>query len=186
MSEKNLPAIPDAGDTEVLTGEIVGQSRPRVTAVVLGVVRHEHVRRSGRHASYIATGAYVLAKRAWEGRTTGRYERWLRGAEATGDIDRILEVEDKLARFRKDRHQRRMDWAELPLKYIVLLPTLAIAAVGILMALGVLMAIATHHIAEVVVPIETVARVVEWVVIIVSIAWAWMLLTALVIVLVML
>jgi S-DNA-T family DNA segregation ATPase FtsK/SpoIIIE len=182
MPDDMLPAIPDDGDGEILTGEIVGgPARPgaiRATAVVLGVVRHEHVRTTGRHASYIVTGAVVLAKRAWEGRTTTRYERWLRGAEATGDIDRILEVENALAKFRKDRHQRRMDWAELPLKYIVLLPTLALAAFGILAALGVLMAIATRHIREVVVPVVTVARVVEFIVIVVSIAWSWMLLAA--------
>lgn len=183
MPDENLPAIPDADDAdEIITGEVVDTpARPgaiRVTAVVLGVVRHEHVKTTGRHASYIATGAVVLARRAWEARTTGRYERWLRAAEATGDIDRILEVEDRLAKFRKDRHQRRMDWAELPLKYIVLLPTIAIAAFGILAALGVLMAIATRHLAEVVVPIVTVARVTEWAVIIVSIAWSWFLLSA--------
>ena len=83
----------------------------RVTAVVLGVVRHEHVRAAGRHSSYIATGAMVAAKRIYESRTTARYERWLRAAEASGDMERILDIEDALAKFRKDRHQRRMGWA---------------------------------------------------------------------------
>jgi DNA segregation ATPase FtsK/SpoIIIE, S-DNA-T family len=183
VPDERLPAIPDPDDMdEVLTGEVVGDGpRPgaiKVTAVVLDVVRHEHVRATGRHASYIVTGAIVAAKRIYEGRTTARYERWLRAAEAAGDMERILQVEDALSKFRKDRHQRRMSWAELPLKYIVLIPKIAIAAFGILAALGVLMAIATRHLAEVTVPVVTVARITEWTVIAISITWAWLLLTA--------
>ena len=114
----------------------------------------------------------------WESRTTARYERWLRAAEASGDMERILDVEDALAKFRRDRHQRRMGWAELPLKYIVLIPMIAGCVFGGLVALGVLMAIATKHIKEVAVPIETAAKITEWIVIGISIAWTWLLLTA--------
>ena len=182
MPDDMLPAIPEPDDMdEILTGEVVDeapQQPVRVTAVVLGVVRHEHVRAAGRHSSYIATGAMVAAKRIYESRTTARYERWLRAAEASGDMERILDIEDALAKFRKDRHQRRMGWAELPLKYIVLIPKIALAALGFLVALGVLMAIATKHVKEVAVPVETAAKITEWTVIGISIAWTWLLLSA--------
>ena len=41
----------------------------------------------------------VAAKRIYESRTTARYERWLRAAEASGDMERILDIEDALAKF---------------------------------------------------------------------------------------
>ena len=177
--------VPYAGyelEQDVFEGEIVDEPPPtaplRVVQVVRVVVQHEHTRTAGRHVSYVGSGAAVVARRLWESRSTARYERWMRAAEGTGDFDRVLELEKRLAEFRRDRHTRRMDWAEMPLKYLLVLPKLALGAFLILAAIGTLMAIATHRMAEVAVPTEVVAHIVMWVAIALSISWGPLVLAA--------
>jgi DNA segregation ATPase FtsK/SpoIIIE, S-DNA-T family len=67
---------------------------------------------------------------------------------------------------------------ELPVRLMLQLPKIAAGAFGVLAAIGVLLAIATKHIREVAVPVEVVARIVEWVAIVVSVAWGPVLLAA--------
>jgi len=174
---EELPAVPGAREAEevILEGVVVDDpplSGPaRVVHAVRVVVQHEHARRAGRHLGYIPLGAAVVARRLWVSRTTARYERWLRMAEATGSHEAALEWEERLARFRKDRHQRRVDMIEVPLKVALVLPKIAAGVFGVLAAIGVLLAIATRHVREVAVPVEIVARITEWVAIAVSVAW---------------
>jgi hypothetical protein len=79
-----------------------GVARPPVrrrvvvaTARVVGrAARHEPSLNGARWllrngVLYIATGAWVLARRGWEARTNARYERLLRAAEAAGDYERL-------------------------------------------------------------------------------------------------
>ena len=176
-----LPAVPDdAGVAEVvIDGQVV--PRPpvtRVTAVVTGIVRHEHAQRGARHLSYIPLGAAVVVKRLWESRTTSRYDMWMRAAKATGNHEAALEWDKRRTEFIKDRHERRMDWIERPARVILLLPKLLGGLVGVLAFIGVFLAIATKHIAEVKTPFEVVAHVVLWVAIAVSVSYGPVLLAA--------
>ena len=92
-------------------------------------------------------------------------------AEATGDLDKVLEVEKRLADFRKDRHTRRVDTLKVPAELMLMIPKLLFGFLLILASIGTLLAIATRHIAEVAVPFRTAARIAEIVAIVFSVAW---------------
>ena len=175
----------DDGDIEetILEGEIVGEAPPaspvrQAVQAVQVVVRHKHTRNVARNVAYVGLGTAVVAKRLWVGRTTARYEQWIRSAEQSGDQEMALEWEKRLAHFRDSRHQRRTDMVQLPLAVFTMLPRIAAGALGILVAIGVLLAIATRNVKEVVVPVEVVARVVEIIAIVFSVAWGPLLLAA--------
>ena len=124
MTEPRPPAVVEG---EIVDGEIVDDDEPLDS----DPAAPRTVPAAFRHAAWIGLGFAVLARRAWESRSSARYDRWLRSAEADGDHQRLLEVEDRLARFRKDRHARRMDWIEVP----------AHLAKGVFWVLGALLAL---------------------------------------------
>jgi DNA segregation ATPase FtsK/SpoIIIE, S-DNA-T family len=193
-SGTDLPAVPSPVEIEpeIVDGQVVDDEMPATAPATLNVVQvvrvtivnpvrmivcHEHTRAAGRQFGYVPLGTAVVARRLWESRTTSRYERWLRMAEATGNMDQILELEERLSEFRTERHARRMDLLEYPLKVAVMLPK---ALLGVFLALacsGVLLAIATKHIAEVAVPFKVTAAVFMWVAIAVSVAYGPVLLS---------
>src|SRR6185437_7262681 len=128
-------------------------------------------RAAGRHAAYVGVGAWIIAKRLWESRSIARYERSIRSAEAAGDHEAALAWDAQRIKFAKDRHQRRADLVELPLKVFKALPGIAAGFLGILIVIGVLMAIASKNVKEVAAPVRAVAPFGEWVALAVSIAW---------------
>src|SRR5579859_3941757 len=128
MIPDNPPAVTsEAGPEEdVVDGEIVDEPSPqqRPTVVVLQpvvqvvqviqvVVKHPAARSTGRHAAYVPLGALVVGRRAWDSRTTARYDRNIRSAEAAGDQASALEWEERRARFLRERHARRVAVAVL-------------------------------------------------------------------------
>lgn len=162
-------------EPQILEGEIVDEVPPtgvrQVVHVAGVVVKHQHTQAVARNAAYIGVGAYAVVKRLWDSRTTARYEKYMRGAEAAGDHESVLEWENRLARFRKDRHQRRSDLVNLPVTVFKELPKIAGGIVAVLAAIGILLAVAEHRAKEIEVPFLVVAKVVEIVAIVFSIAW---------------
>ena len=168
--------VPSSGrDPEILEGDVVG-TRPAPLRIVRAAAGHQHVRVAGRHLGYIPLGAAVVIRRLWDSRTTARYERWMRAAEAAGDLDKVLALEERLADFRRDRHQRRVDMIEVPARLVMQLPKLAFSMFLLLACAGTLLGVATKNLGEVAVPFEAAARIAEWVVIAVSVAWGPLLL----------
>jgi DNA segregation ATPase FtsK/SpoIIIE, S-DNA-T family len=180
---RNLPAVRAAQDVDqdVIEGEIVDEQPPSAPARVIRgvqvVVHHEHAKTAGRHLGYIPLGAAVVAKRLWDSRTTARYERGMRAAEAAGNHEAWLEWEKRLAEFRRDRHQRRVDMIRVPAELLLQLPKLALGLFLVLAAIGTLLAIATRHIGEVATPFEVVAHITELAAIVFSVAWGPVLLS---------
>jgi len=162
-------------DVPVLEGQVIPPAPPgavrQVITVAQVVVKHEHTRMAGRNVAYVGVGAYAVARRLWESRSTARYERWMRSAEQSGNHESVLEWEARLAMFRRDRHLRRMAWIELPARMLVQLPKIAAGSVAVLAAIGVLLAIAERRGAEIAVPFLAVADVVEAIVLVVSVTW---------------
>ncbi|HEY3652356.1 MAG TPA: hypothetical protein VGL33_30610 [Streptosporangiaceae bacterium] len=168
----NLPA---RRDPPVLEGRVVAEPAvtvPRQAArVVVAAVRHDRARAAGRNAAYVGIGAAVITRRLWESRSTARYERSIRSAEAAGDHEAALAWDTQRVKFLKDRHTRRADLVELPLKVFKALPGIAAGFLGILVVIGVLMAIGSRNVKEVAAPVRTTARITELVVILFSVAW---------------
>ena len=167
-------------DGQVVDGEIVDETPPhpvrQAINVTVAVAQHRHTRMVWQNAAYIGLGVYVAASRMWQGRTTARYEKWIRSAEQSGDPELALAWETRLAHFRKDRHERRTDMVELPLKVFLALPRIAMGVLGIFVTIGVLLAIAAKNIREVVVPIEVAAKIVAIIALVFSVAWGPLLL----------
>ena len=169
----NLPAVRGRGDLDeaVVDGVIVEDQAPAPLRVVRTVARHGAIRAVARQGAYAGVGGMVVAKRAWESRTTARYERWIRSAEAAGDRDGMLAWEDRLDRFRAGRHARRMDLLALPVKIALALPKILGGLLAVFIAAGVMLAIATGDITEVAAPFLITARICAWAAFAVAVAW---------------
>lgn len=147
------------------------------------LVRHERTRvflaflvRNG--AVYPLTGAWVLIVRWWEARTNARYERMLRATEAAGDRDGLGDWEQRGEQARERRHRRRMDWLDAPARIVraVVIGTVALA--GLLLGVGVLLAVSRDDLDQVLAPIRAVTDAIAWLVWLISVAWTPALLLA--------
>ena len=139
------------------------------------VVTHPRTRTAARvmvrHSMYTASGALIVGRRAWDGRTTARYERMMRTAEAAGQHEVALEWEQRAAAFRAARHQRRMDMLTAPVRIARSMAVGTLAAAGGLLGLGIVLAIAEHRIGQVIAPTMTVIELIRWLVVIATIVW---------------
>ncbi|MEW1774119.1 FtsK/SpoIIIE domain-containing protein [Streptomyces sp. NPDC086777] len=124
-----------------------------------------------RHALYVYGGGRIVARRTWEARTPARYERMMRAAEAAGNLDEAREWEERGQRFREARHRRRMDLLHSPLDAARGAAVSAGTGVGVLVALGVCMAIATKDATEVVTPLMAVIKFINLMITIVQVVW---------------
>lgn len=132
----------------------------------------------GRHLLYIPAGAMVLGQRVKESQTNSRYERIMRGAEATGNYARLEEWEARSEQARERRHKRRMAWFEAPAKVIRAVTVAMLGFTGALLALGVVLAAGYRDVSWLVVPIGRFVDLVVWVSWAVTIAWGPLVLAA--------
>ncbi|MFI0966891.1 ATP-binding protein [Streptomyces sp. NPDC021080] len=124
-----------------------------------------------RHTLYVVGGARIAAKRTWDGRTASRYERMFRAAEAAGNYEVAAEWEERGQHFREARHRRRMDLLHSPLDAAKGVGITAGMGVGSLVALGVVMAIATKDAAQVVTPLMATIEFINLLIRIVQVVW---------------
>ncbi|MET7907139.1 FtsK/SpoIIIE domain-containing protein [Streptomyces avermitilis] len=139
------------------------------------VVTHETTKTTARtvarHTLYVAGGARIAAKRTWDGRTASRYERMFRAAEAAGNHEIAAEWEERGQHFREARHRRRMDLLHSPLDAAKGVGITAGMGVGSLVALGVVMAIATKDVTQVVTPLMATIEFINLIITIVKVVW---------------
>ncbi|MGW7020848.1 FtsK/SpoIIIE domain-containing protein [Streptomyces decoyicus] len=105
-----------------------------------------------RHGGYFVGGAGVVAKQGWEGRTVAVHHRMRAMALAAGDPAAAAEWQDRADRFRRERHDRRIE-------LIHKVPTMAKSAAigtaateGALLLVGICMAIHDREMHDVVAP----------------------------------
>ncbi|MGW9040686.1 FtsK/SpoIIIE domain-containing protein [Streptomyces sp. NPDC055721] len=147
----------------------------RTSRAVVGAVKHERTRQAARlsvrHSSYVLGGARAVARRAWDGRTGARYERLLRAAEAAGNYEAAGEWEERLHRFRAERHKRRMDLLTAPQDVAKSAAVGAAGGIGGLLAIGVALAIATKDPSDVFTPLMALIELIRLLVVIVQTVW---------------
>ncbi|MFF5006973.1 ATP-binding protein [Streptomyces phaeochromogenes] len=124
-----------------------------------------------RHSLYVWGGGRIVARRTWDGRTGARYERFLRAAEAAGNMELAGEWEERLQHFRDARHRRRMDLLTSPVDAAKGVAVGTGLGIGSLVALGVVLAIANKDIADVITPIMAVIEFIRLVITIVQVVW---------------
>ncbi|MFJ8554074.1 ATP-binding protein [Streptomyces sp. NPDC093676] len=138
-------------------------------------VTHERTtttaRAVARHSLYVAGGARIVARRTWDGRTTARYERYMRAAEAAGNMEAAAEWEERAQRFRDARHRRRMDLLHSPVDAAKGALVGTGMGIGGLVALGVVLAIANKDVSDVITPIAAVIEFIALLIRIVQIVW---------------
>lgn len=178
---KNTDPITDEASVTTLT--VVPDAAPaapvplwvRSGRAIKTFVTHETTRTTARvvarHTLYVAGGARIAARRTWDGRTAARYERMLRAAEAAGNHEAAAEWEERGQRYREARHRRRMDLLHSPLDAAKGAAVSAGMGVGSLVLLGVVMAIATKDVTEVVTPLMAVIKFINLMITIVRVVW---------------
>ncbi|MCX4737354.1 ATP-binding protein [Streptomyces antibioticus] len=138
-------------------------------------VTHENTKTAARavarHGLYIVGGARIVGRRTWDGKTTARYERFMRAAEAAGDMDAAMEWEERAQRYRDARHRRRMDLLHSPVDAAKGLAVGTGTGIGSLVALGIVMAIATKDVSDVVTPLMAVVKFINLMITIVQVVW---------------
>ena len=184
-----MTEIATRNDDDVIEGRIVADddasTRPvvvlnltQIVTTARKAVAHKHTRTTGRHLGYVPLGGYAIGRRIWEARSSGVYDKRISAALAAGDNVSALEWEERRARFLNDRHRRRMERRASMLTVVKASPYIAAGGVGVLLLIGAALGIAEHNIKDVALPIEVVAKAIEIVVVVVSVAWGPALLAA--------
>ncbi|MEU9668650.1 ATP-binding protein [Streptomyces bobili] len=174
------PPAPGTGPTVLTVVPDAPPARPaplwvRSGRAVKTAVTHETTRATGRavarHASYTFNGGRIVARRTWDGKTGSRYERMIRAAEAAGNLEAAEEWEERLSRFRAARHHRRMDLLHSPVEAAKGVAVGTGMGIGGLVALGVVMAIATKDVTAVVTPLMATIEFINLMITIVHVVW---------------
>ncbi|WP_406366136.1 ATP-binding protein [Streptomyces sp. NBC_00645] len=178
---KNTDPAPESATVTTLT--VVPEPTPaapvplwvRSGRAIRTAVTHETTKTTARavarHTLYVAGGAKIAAKRTWDGRTASRYERMFRAAEAVGNHEMASEWEERGQHFREARHRRRMDLLHSPVDAAKGVAVSAGMGVGSLVALGVVMAIATKDVTQVVTPLMATIDFINLLITIVRVVW---------------
>ncbi len=95
----------------------------------------------------------------------------IRAAEAAGNLELAEEWEERLTRFRQARHHRRMDLLHSPVEAAKGVGVGAAMSVGVLVALGVVMAINNHDIRDVITPLKATIEFIAALIRIVQVVW---------------
>ncbi|MFJ3299023.1 FtsK/SpoIIIE domain-containing protein [Streptomyces bacillaris] len=164
------PTTPDAPPTVRRVSRVV-----RTARMVRTVATHDRTRSTARftvrHGMYVVGGGRIVARRAWDGRTASRYLKMLRAAEAAGNTELAEQWEERLHRFRAERHKRRMDLLTAPQQAVKAAGYGAAGGLGLLLAVGIALAIATKDPADVVTPLMALVDLIRLLVVIVTVVW---------------
>ncbi|TQL21955.1 FtsK/SpoIIIE domain-containing protein [Streptomyces sp. SLBN-134] len=139
--------------------------------VVVEVRAHDGYRALVRHGAYTAGGARILARRAWDSRTTARHERMMRAAEAAGNEELVRQWEQRAYAYRFARHRRRVELLQMVMNAPKTIATGVGAGAGVLLLLGVMLAAANHDAADVLTPLNATIELVGWVAFLASVVW---------------
>lgn len=180
VPDETAPAIPVDGEV-VQWHEPPPAVRPFISIVIVirttarTVANHDPTRAvtkvAARNALYVPAGAAIVARRVWEAKTNSRYERMMRIAEASGNMEAIAEWEQRAELARQRRHQRRMAWIAAPFQLAKAAGAAVATGVGGLVLLGVVLAVADHDPHEIGVPLMGVVNLVRDVAIVVGVVW---------------
>lgn len=198
MTDTSVPASTEAPSTPVPAVPETGTAVPETSAAVPGStkpaaiekvrerrqVRAERLRRiitaarsnSGyrlvfRHGSYLWGGTRVLTRRGWDARTTAPHSRMMRNAEATGNEDMVMKWEQRAYAFRFARHRRRIELLQMLISAPKAVAHGTVAATGVLLVLGVMIAAARKDLGDVLVPLTAVIQFVSWIAFLASVIW---------------
>lgn len=147
------------------------QKRARIRSVLADERTRSAFRAAVRHGAYTAGGGRIVWRRVWEERTTARYGRMIRAAEAVGNLDEAKEWEERAHRFREARHRRRMDMLAAMRQAPRVAGAVTLTGVGALTIGGIALAVANENAADVLVPFHYFLELVDWAFFIGAVVW---------------
>lgn len=174
-------------DEDVIDGVVVDSAettRPvtinliRIYQTAQAVATHKHTKRAALHAGYIPLGAYALGYMAWKSRSTAVYDRRIAQAIAVGQQKEALQWEEAKRAWVNDRHQRRIARRESALAVAKASPYIAGGGTALLLVIGGAVAYANHNAADIILPIEVIAKAVAGVIFVITVAWGPLVLAA--------
>lgn len=139
--------------------------------VLVETREHTAYRVTVRHSAYVWGGTRVLARRMWEARTTAMHHRFMRIAEAAGNEEMVTKWEQRAYAYRFARHKRRMDLLQLAINLPKAVATTAGAGAGVLLMLGVLIAVHSHDVRDVLAPLNATVELIAWLAFLASVIW---------------
>lgn len=152
----------------------VGRIRPvwtrtvQVVRVARTVATHERTKTTGRtvvrHGAYLVAGTGVAVRRWRDAHGANRYERQMRAAEIAGDQEALRYWQEADVAEKQHRHQRVMDWLSAPTQLIRAGMYALAGLAGFLLVIGILVAVNTGNIDDVIGPITAVVHAVAFVV----------------------
>ncbi|MFF7949409.1 ATP-binding protein [Streptomyces griseorubiginosus] len=147
------------------------RARERIRAALTDERTRDACRVLVRHGAYTVGGGRIVWRRVWEERTTARYGRMMRAAEAVGNLEEAKEWEERAHRFREARHRRRMEMLTAMRQAPRAAGAVALTGAGILTAAGVALAVANEDFADLAVPFEFTVDAIRWAFIIGTVVW---------------
>ncbi|MEU0038464.1 cell division protein FtsK [Streptomyces sp. NPDC006333] len=156
------------------------QSSPRVRRrvridslrrVFVDTRQHPTYRFTVRNGAYVWGGTRILARRAWEARTTALHARMMRIAEASGNEEMVQKWEQRAYAYRFARHKRRMDMLQMAMNAPRAIASALVGVGGVLLMLGIMMAVYNHDVRDVLAPTNALIEFVGWVAFIAGILW---------------
>ncbi|MDQ3405238.1 MAG: hypothetical protein M3548_17910 [Actinomycetota bacterium] len=176
-----IPAVraDQADDSAVLEGEVLDAQEYRdlttqrgmaleryrgYRATVVTTVRtvrtaatHRRTRMVVRHVvAYPVAGAGVVVRRWRDSHGANRYERRMRAAESSGDEDMLRYWQEADTAEKQRRHARVMDWVRAPGDLLKAIAFAIAGFAGLLLVLGVVLAIESGEFTDVLAPVTTV------------------------------
>lgn len=124
-----------------------------------------------RHGAYVWGGTRILTRRTWEARTTALHARMMRIAEASGNEEMVTKWEQRAYAYRFARHKRRMDLLQMAINAPRAIASAAVGFGGLLLMLGIMLAVYNHDVRDVLAPTHAVIEFVGWVAFIAGIVW---------------
>nr|WP_211177889.1 zonular occludens toxin domain-containing protein [Pseudonocardia acidicola] len=131
-----------------------------------------------RHMWFPIAGAGVVWSRWRDAHGASRYERMMRQAELVGDREVLLEWETRDVAEKQRRHDRVMDWVRSPIQFVKAFAVGLVAFTGLLLLLGVVLAIGNDDLSWVLGPIRGVISAIAFTAWFISVYGATMLLLA--------
>lgn len=166
------PSVPEPDEE----GAAAGEERRGIATFVKDVAAHPHAKFAARQAAYPLLGIHALAVSTWKSRTTAEHDHWIRLARSQGNHELAHQWVEAAARFREQRHKRRMELLKAPwhlAKATVLGTGLT---TGGLVALGIILAIVNKDARDAFRPLLDVMHAIEWMWWLGSVLWYPMLL----------
>ncbi|GGM77368.1 cell division protein FtsK [Longimycelium tulufanense] len=120
-------------------------------------VTHKRTKTLVRHAvAYPIAGIGVVVRRWRDTHGASRYERQMHAAEAAGDQEALRYWQEADVAEKQRRHQRVMDWIAAPGRWITAGVVGLTGLAGFLLVLGIVLAINSGQLADVIAPITAV------------------------------